>query len=153
MRSCEVCGQNEDDCICPECPICQGVGDPFCYIDQGGALAHCLNPCSGENERRARRDLGMPLPHEHHGLVRSFGQVALLAEANRVEWEVDHPPKERFPRFGEPNWLYMWFMGFLLYALAAAMILAIPALFFRGYLWSKYGIDPYFEDWHWHWRH
>jgi hypothetical protein len=46
---CGVCGQSVDDCICPECPVCDAQGDPFCY--------------------------------DHHGLVRSFGQVALFAEA------------------------------------------------------------------------
>lgn len=28
---CAVCGQDEDDCCCPECPICGGIGDQFCY--------------------------------------------------------------------------------------------------------------------------
>lgn len=30
-RPCEVCGRNVDDCICPECPSCGEVGNPFCY--------------------------------------------------------------------------------------------------------------------------
>lgn len=28
---CAVCGRWPDDCICPECPDCHSVGDPFCY--------------------------------------------------------------------------------------------------------------------------
>lgn len=28
---CAVCGQWEDACICPECPMCGNVGDPECY--------------------------------------------------------------------------------------------------------------------------
>jgi hypothetical protein len=31
---CEICGRG-DDCICPECPVCQGYGDPHCYRDHG----------------------------------------------------------------------------------------------------------------------
>lgn len=48
---CDVCGQNLDACICPECPSCTSVGDPQCY--------------DGPNA---------------HGLVRSFAQVALKAK-------------------------------------------------------------------------
>lgn len=32
---CEVCGKMCDDCICPECPVCGNVGDPFCYREYG----------------------------------------------------------------------------------------------------------------------
>jgi len=32
---CEICGNYIDDCICPECPICGGVGDPNCYKKHG----------------------------------------------------------------------------------------------------------------------
>lgn len=32
---CEVCGEFPDDCICPECPVCNTHGDPACYIDHG----------------------------------------------------------------------------------------------------------------------
>lgn len=32
---CAVCGLNEDECICPECPECGHVGDPECYIQHG----------------------------------------------------------------------------------------------------------------------
>lgn len=32
---CEVCGNYWEDCICPECPICWGVGDPDCYRGHG----------------------------------------------------------------------------------------------------------------------
>lgn len=28
---CQVCGQGEVDCICPECPECGAFGDPKCY--------------------------------------------------------------------------------------------------------------------------
>ena len=34
---CEVCGNGIDDCVCPECPVCESVGDPNCYV---GALKH-----------------------------------------------------------------------------------------------------------------
>ena len=32
---CAVCGNTLDDCICPECPVCTGVGDPKCYEQHG----------------------------------------------------------------------------------------------------------------------
>lgn len=32
---CEICGQAVDDCVCPECSICNAYGDPFCYINHG----------------------------------------------------------------------------------------------------------------------
>ena len=36
---CAVCGKVEDDCICPECPTCGGVGDPTCYEQHGLILS------------------------------------------------------------------------------------------------------------------
>jgi hypothetical protein len=32
---CNVCGQFDDYCICPECPVCGCYGDPRCYINHG----------------------------------------------------------------------------------------------------------------------
>lgn len=32
---CQVCGKDEDHCICPECPECGTVGDPKCYENHG----------------------------------------------------------------------------------------------------------------------
>jgi len=32
---CEVCAQDVDDCICPECPECGCQGDPSCYLEHG----------------------------------------------------------------------------------------------------------------------
>jgi len=34
-QPCAVCGNFEDDCICPECPVCKGIGDPSCYERHG----------------------------------------------------------------------------------------------------------------------
>ena len=28
---CEICGNSTDDCICPECPVCECQGEPLCY--------------------------------------------------------------------------------------------------------------------------
>lgn len=33
---CSVCGEFEDSCICPECPICHSFGDPLCYRKPDG---------------------------------------------------------------------------------------------------------------------
>lgn len=32
---CEVCGEYEDKCICPECPVCGDYGNPDCYLNHG----------------------------------------------------------------------------------------------------------------------
>ena len=32
---CTQCGRSEYDCICPECPICESVGDTECYEKHG----------------------------------------------------------------------------------------------------------------------
>jgi len=32
---CQVCGKSEDNCLCPECPVCGTYGDPKCYTDHG----------------------------------------------------------------------------------------------------------------------
>jgi len=34
-QPCEVCGKLEEDCICPECPVCHAHGDPKCYEHHG----------------------------------------------------------------------------------------------------------------------
>jgi hypothetical protein len=96
-----------------------------------------------EGETRVRRELGLPLPHEHHGLVHSLGQVALLAEANRIRWEEFHPPKQKRSLLAQ-----LGALAILLFILSIPILLIL-----RMYLWTQYGIDPYFEDWHWHWRH
>ena len=40
---CSVCGQVDDACICPECPVCRTHGNPTCYSEKAGALFHGLN--------------------------------------------------------------------------------------------------------------
>jgi hypothetical protein len=35
---CELCGREEDSCICPECGICESQGDPRCYDNEGHGL-------------------------------------------------------------------------------------------------------------------
>lgn len=32
---CEICGEDIDSCICPECPVCEEYGDPRCYLEHG----------------------------------------------------------------------------------------------------------------------
>lgn len=34
-QPCEICGQDEDNCICPECSVCGSYGDPYCYVHHG----------------------------------------------------------------------------------------------------------------------
>ena len=61
---CAVCGNFEDDCICPECPVCKCIGDPSCYIDVA------LIGCVGRND-------------SNHGLRRTQDQSESLAAAER----------------------------------------------------------------------
>ena len=35
---CEVCGNECDDCICPECPECGQEGNRRCYVEHGMKL-------------------------------------------------------------------------------------------------------------------
>ena len=35
---CLVCMSHEDHCVCPECPVCQSVGDPDCYGPEGHGM-------------------------------------------------------------------------------------------------------------------
>jgi len=32
---CSCCGKAIDDCICPECPVCEEYGNPECYKEHG----------------------------------------------------------------------------------------------------------------------
>lgn len=32
---CEICGEFDETCICPECPECGSIGDPDCYKYHG----------------------------------------------------------------------------------------------------------------------
>lgn len=52
---CEVCGKDVDDCICPECPRCETVGDPRCYQNHG--MIRTLAQITSRNEAdKARAD-------------------------------------------------------------------------------------------------
>lgn len=59
---CAVCALDPAECVCPECPVCRTNGDPSCYVD-------------------APDFYGLPAYDPPHGLVRSLGQVMLLAAA------------------------------------------------------------------------
>jgi hypothetical protein len=78
-QPCAVCGQWEDYCICPECPVCGGIGDPYCYSD------HDPNAPRSVDRTRDRGSYGTL----SHGLFRSLGQVVLLAEEER-QWKLEN---------------------------------------------------------------
>ena len=76
---CDVCGQDVDHCICPECPVCRGVGDPICY--DGGFRCDQIGPL--DNYRQCH----VSFKHMHyrlaaHGLVRTPEQIAAKTEAD-----------------------------------------------------------------------
>jgi len=49
---CEVCGETEDNCICPECPVCGEVGNPDCYIEHGMILSDEQKKRQEERDKR-----------------------------------------------------------------------------------------------------
>lgn len=59
---CDICGQEIENCICPECSVCGQIGERQCYGELPGA--------------------------ETHGLVRSGWQLA-LKEAAEADWEAE----------------------------------------------------------------
>jgi len=82
---CEVCGHNEFDCICPECPVCETSGDPHCY-ETGG---HGLQRTQAQIDGRAALD----------ELIRK------QAEADRAEGEYwSHPDRQREAAEMEQYW-------------------------------------------------
>jgi hypothetical protein len=92
---CAVCGQGIDDCICPECPHCQTIGDLECY---DGAV-HCswcgIKPagwrataetCSSCWAAASTGNTIVFTDRPGHGLVRTEEQARLLAEAE-ARWK------------------------------------------------------------------
>ena len=63
---CEVCGQWTDDCICPECPVCQSVGDPACYMVAGGDDRHGLDRTPEQIAGRAEYDARLDEQSAHY---------------------------------------------------------------------------------------
>jgi len=100
---CGVCGQREDDCICPECPTCGGVGDPACY-DGAVLCSYCGVQPAGFVCTRDTCAIRSSCDHfniivttkqvNSHGLIRSFGQVALRLEAERT-WDEENAATAR----------------------------------------------------------
>ena len=56
--SCEVCGEGVDNCICPECPVCEEHGNPECYEKHGLVRSHEQTEsmrCYEETEEKAAK--------------------------------------------------------------------------------------------------
>ena len=55
-QPCEVCGVNENACICVECPVCGIQGNPDCYLDdwRGG---HGLKLSNEQKIGKAKLDI------------------------------------------------------------------------------------------------
>ena len=81
---CQVCGQFESHCICPECPVCEAIGDPTCY----GGMMQCSR-CGVTTQESINScifctDPSYPVSHspiEGHGLVRTKAQIDSLSNA------------------------------------------------------------------------
>ena len=61
---CDVCGRSVDDCICPECPECGGVGDPRCYEGSGQKYKEVKIVKTGNKARAMFRHHGMKTTKE-----------------------------------------------------------------------------------------
>lgn len=42
---CGVCGNWDDDCVCPECPVCGYHGDQRCYQNHGMVMSNAQLVC------------------------------------------------------------------------------------------------------------
>lgn len=81
---CDVCGQNiYGDCICQDCPVCGATGDPACYDDT-------VNKEFMDGEWHV-----VEASEPSHGMIRSFAQVALRLEAERL-WEEDIKAENKY---------------------------------------------------------
>ena len=47
---CNCCGYGVDDCVCPECPVCNSCGDPECHEKHG--LPYTKEQRIGQARRR-----------------------------------------------------------------------------------------------------
>ena len=62
---CEVCGQDELSCICPECPVCSEIGKLECYEQHGLVLSEAQRESwkraeeSWAAQARAEADMGI----------------------------------------------------------------------------------------------
>lgn len=83
---CEVCGNEINECFCPECPTCGCYGDPACY-DGAVKCSWCgIKPM--EQASACKRCVTYISTHQiipWHHLVRTEEQVASLAKA-QAKW-------------------------------------------------------------------
>lgn len=49
---CDVCGHSIDDCICPECSICNEAGNLNCYRPEGHGLKFTKEQSVGRIKRK-----------------------------------------------------------------------------------------------------
>lgn len=49
-ETCEMCGLQPDDCICPECPECGEYGNPDCYKEGGHGLVYTMKQMHSRNQ-------------------------------------------------------------------------------------------------------
>lgn len=61
---CEVCENLVDDCICPECKVCEEVGNPSCYDEKS---------------------------KHYHGMILNDEQKEAI-ENNKARYSEDEPP-------------------------------------------------------------
>lgn len=58
---CEICGKWVDDCICPECSVCEAYGDPRCYKEHGLEMTkeqiESKKKFEDEEELRAKQEM------------------------------------------------------------------------------------------------
>jgi len=87
---CEVCGGCEDDCVCPECPVCKIYGNPECYLGRKSWWTSWDRKYHGTGKNKLQKFFG-------HGLIRLPQQRKLwrvMEEARQAEaeaWIAENP--------------------------------------------------------------
>jgi len=56
LQYCEICGEDENNCICPECSVCgEAWGDPQCYELKPGGCGLAKNQDQIESHKKNTR--------------------------------------------------------------------------------------------------
>jgi hypothetical protein len=85
---CDVCGLWCEECICPECPVCQTYGDPKCYEEHGMRRSKAQIDSLDEKTAEHLADLKAEnRAYEQMWLDDQYFQCVLNADlANAIGW-------------------------------------------------------------------
>ena len=85
---CAVCAKGVEDCICPECSICGGQGDPNCYEPKGehweGKQGHGLRL----NKEQAISRQEAYIRQLENRLDEERMVVDMYKDGDQIEWDI-----------------------------------------------------------------